>query len=51
MAQTPFRVNDDSEISQIDPEYNPELGQSNPIVWQVTFELGMTVPVYAVFSV
>ena len=27
-GQTPFRVNDDREISQLDAEYDPELGQS-----------------------
>ena len=34
-GQTPFRVNDDPEISQLDAEYDAELGQSDPIVSQV----------------
>ena len=32
--QTPFRVNDDPEISQLDAKYDPELGQSDPIICQ-----------------
>ena len=31
-GQTPFRVNDDPEISQLDTECDPELGQSDPII-------------------
>ena len=31
-GQAPFRVNDDPEISQLDAEYDPELGQSDPII-------------------
>ena len=34
-GQTPFRVNDDPEISQLDTECDPELGQSDPIICQV----------------
>ena len=30
-GQTPFRVNDDPEVKQLDVEYDPELGQSDPI--------------------
>ena len=37
--QTPFRVNDDPEISQPDTEYDPELGQSDPIICQVCGKL------------
>ena len=33
-VQTPFRVNDYSEISQPDAEYDQELGQSDPIICQ-----------------
>ena len=33
-GQTPFRVNDDPEISQLDAKYDPELGQSDPIICQ-----------------
>ena len=33
-GQTPFRVNNDPEISQLDPKYDPELGQSDPIICQ-----------------
>ena len=29
---TPFRVNNDQDISQLDAEYYPELGQSDPII-------------------
>ena len=32
--QTPFRVKDDPEISQLDAKYDPELGQSDPIICQ-----------------
>ena len=39
MGQTPFRVNDDPEISQPDAEYDPELGQSDPIICQVCGKL------------
>ena len=34
-GQTPFRVNDDPEISELDMEYDPELGQSDLIICQV----------------
>ena len=34
-----FRVNDDPEISQLDAEYDPELGQSEPIIGQVCRKL------------
>ena len=38
-GKTPFRVNDDPEISQPDAEYDPELGQSDPIICQVCGKL------------
>ena len=38
-GQTPFRVNDDPEISQLDAECDPELGQSDPIICQVCRKL------------
>ena len=38
-GQTPFRVNDDPEISQPDAEYDPELGQSDPIICQIRRKL------------
>ena len=38
-GQTPFRVNDDPAISQLDVEYDPELGQSDPIIGQVCRKL------------
>ena len=38
-GQTLFRVNDDPEISQPDAEYDPELGQSDPIICQVCGKL------------
>ena len=38
-GQTPFRVNDDLEISQLDAECDPELGQSDPIICQVCRKL------------
>ena len=38
-SQTPFRVNDDPEISQLDAEYDLELGQSDPIICQVCRKL------------
>ena len=38
-GQTPFRVNDDPEISQLDAECDPELGQSDPIICQVCNKL------------
>ena len=38
-CQTPFRVNDDPEISQLDAEYDPELGQSDSIICQVCRKL------------
>ena len=34
-GQTPFRVNDDPEISQPDAKYDTELGQSDPIICQI----------------
>ena len=34
-----IRVNDDQEISQPDAEYDPELGQSDPIICQVCGKL------------
>ena len=38
-GQTPFRVNDDPEISQLDAKCDPELGQSDPIICQVCRKL------------
>ena len=38
-GQAPFRVNDDPEISQLDAEYDPMLGQSDPIVCLVCRKL------------
>ena len=38
-GQSPFRVNDDPEISQLDAECNPELGQSDPIICKVCKKL------------
>ena len=38
-AKTPFRVNDDPEISKLDAENDRELGQSDPIVCQVCRKL------------
>ena len=38
-GQTPFRVNDDPENSQLDTECDPELGQSDPIICQVCRKL------------
>ena len=38
-GQTLFQVNDDPEISQPDAEYDPELGQSDPIICQVCGKL------------
>ena len=38
-GHTPFRVNDDSEISQLDAECDPELGQSDSISCQVCRKL------------
>ena len=38
-GQTPFRVNDDPEISQLGAECDPELGQSDPIICQVCRKL------------
>ena len=32
-GQTHFRVNDDPEIGQLAAEYDPELGQSDLIIW------------------
>ena len=34
-GQTPFRVNDDPEIRQLNVEFDPELGQPDPIISQV----------------
>ena len=31
-GQTPFRVNDDPEISQLDAKFDPEQGQFDPII-------------------
>ena len=31
-GQTQFLVNDDPEISQLDAEYDPELGQSDNVI-------------------
>ena len=36
---TPFRVNDDPEISQLDAKYYQELGQSDPIICQLWVNL------------
>ena len=33
-GQTPFRVKDDPEISQLDAKFDPEQGQSDPIICQ-----------------
>ena len=38
-GQTPFRVNDDPEISQLDAECASEPGQSDPIICQVCRKL------------
>ena len=38
-GQTPFRVNDDPEISRLDAEYDRELDQSDPIIFQVCRQL------------
>ena len=38
-GQTPFRVNDDPEIGQLDAEYNQELGQSDPITCEICRKL------------
>ena len=38
-GQTPFRVNDDLEIRQLDAEYDLELGQSDPILCQIRRKL------------
>ena len=38
-GQNPFRVNDDPENSQLDAEYNPELGQSDPSACQICRKL------------
>ena len=38
-GQTPFRVNNDPEISQLDSEYDPELGKSDPFICQVCRKL------------
>ena len=38
-VQTPFRVNDDPEISQLDAECDPELVQSDPIICHVCRKL------------
>ena len=39
LGQTPFRVNDDPDISQLDAECDPEMGQSDPIICQVCRKL------------
>ena len=39
-SQTPFRVNNDPEISQLDAKYDPELGQSDPIMCQFDWNSG-----------
>ena len=58
-GQTPFRINDDPEVSQLDAEYDPELGQSDPIICQacrkltkfrVTFETGTEYDPHGPFS-
>ena len=38
-GQTPFRVNADPEIRQLDAECHPELSQSDPIICQVCRKL------------
>ena len=38
-GQTPFRVNVDHDISQLDAEYDPELSQSDPVICQVCRKL------------
>ena len=38
-GQTPFGVNNDPEISQLDSEYDPELGQSDAFICQVCRKL------------
>ena len=38
-GKTPFRVNDDREIRQPDAKYDPEFGQSDPIICQVCGKL------------
>ena len=38
-GQTPFRVHDDPEISQLDTECDPEIGQSDPIICPVCRKL------------
>ena len=38
-GQTPFQVNAHPEISQLDTECDPELGQSDPIICQVCRKL------------
>ena len=38
-GQTPFRVNDDPEISQLDAKCDPELDQSDPIICHVCRKL------------
>ena len=38
-GETPFPVNDDLEISQLDAEYDSELGKSDPIICQVCRKL------------
>ena len=38
-GQTPFRVNGDPEIGQLDAEYDPELGQSDLIICQICRKL------------
>ena len=38
-GQTPFRVNDDQQISQLEYDGDPELGQPDPIICQVCRKL------------
>ena len=38
-GRAPFRVGDDPEIGQLDAKYDPELGQSDPLVCQVCRKL------------
>ena len=38
-GETPFWVNDDPEISQLDAERDPEMGQYDPIICQVCRKL------------
>ena len=38
-SQTPFRVNYNLEISQLDVEYDPELSQYDPVISHVCLKL------------